>query len=164
MCASLTASLSIRRRPCFQDTRLCEDDNWPSISGDARPRVGSFAFFSRVANSSEVSHFYPVSQTANMPGSGSPGSTLLSSGSSWSGPHRVAARRAGLPHAGQLGLSRPLLNVPRMDCFSPFCSVRPGQTHEISVAGPSLLNDDVPSRLRGEDHVHRKPGSAFQCC
>src|SRR4051812_29263497 len=39
-----------------------------------------------------------------------------------------------------------------------------GQTHEISVAGPSLMNDDVPSRRRGEDHVHRKPGSAFQCC
>src|SRR5215207_2421021 len=34
----------------------------------------------------------------------------------------------------------------------------PGQTHEISVAGPSLMNDDVPSRWRGENHVHRKPG------
>ena len=39
-----------------------------------------------------------------------------------------------------------------------------GQTHEISVAGPSLMNDDVSARLRGEDHVHRKPGSASQCC
>ena len=35
-----------------------------------------------------------------------------------------------------------------------------GLTHEISVAGLSLMNDDVPSRLRGEDHVHRKPGPA----
>src|SRR5215218_8447430 len=35
-----------------------------------------------------------------------------------------------------------------------------GQTHEISVAGPSLMKDDVPSRWRGEDHVTRKPGSA----
>jgi hypothetical protein len=40
----------------------------------------------------------------------------------------------------------------------------PGQTHEISVAGPSLMNDDVSSRWRGEDHVHRKPGSASRCC
>ena len=39
-----------------------------------------------------------------------------------------------------------------------------GLTHEISVAGPSLMNNDVPSRLRGEDHVHRKPGSASRCC
>src|SRR4051812_12363297 len=39
-----------------------------------------------------------------------------------------------------------------------------GLTHEISAAGPSLMDDDVASRLRGEDHVHRKPGSAFQCC
>src|SRR3954464_5040111 len=42
--------------------------------------------------------------------------------------------------------------------------IAPGQTHEISIAGPSLMNDDVPSRWRGEDHVHRKPGSASRCC
>jgi hypothetical protein len=39
-----------------------------------------------------------------------------------------------------------------------------GQTHEIFVAGPSLMNDDVSSRWRGEDHVNRKPGSASRCC
>src|SRR5215208_282008 len=39
----------------------------------------------------------------------------------------------------------------------------PGQTHEISVAGPSLMNDDVPSRWRGEDYVTRRPGSASRC-
>ena len=44
------------------------------------------------------------------------------------------------------------------------CGCTPGQTHEISVAGPSLMNDDVPSRRRGEDHVHRKPGSASRWC
>ena len=65
-----------------------------------------------------------------------------------------------------------LVKAPRVRCspvqleckFLQSIEMPSGQTHEISIAGPSLMNDDVPSRWRGEDHVHRKPGSASRCC
>jgi hypothetical protein len=53
------------------------------------------------------------------------------------------------------------LNQDTLARTGPWSS--PGLTHEIFVAGPILMSDDVPSRWRGEDYVNREPGSASQC-
>ena len=79
---------------------------------------------------------------------------------------RKGGRRRKLSAADE-AVARAMLadpTIPVAEIAKRLGGAGPGQTHEISVAGPSLMNDDVPSRWRGEDHVSRKPGSASRRC
>src|SRR4051812_4667846 len=53
-------------------------------------------------------------------------------------------------------LSRPLLNAPRMDCSSPFCSVRRGWAASVGQAGQACLGlriKPAPGTLQGCEHA-----------